>query len=40
VVVEARQRRGDGVEDRVVERVAPARVGDGQPQDAVRRPIV
>ena len=31
--------RGDAVEDRVVERVALARVGDRQPQDAVQRPV-
>jgi hypothetical protein len=31
------QRRGDRVEDRLVERVALRRVGDRQPEDAVAR---
>jgi hypothetical protein len=33
------ERRGDPVEDRVVERVALGRVGDRQAQDAVGRPV-
>ena len=37
--VRAAHGRGDPVEDRVVERVALARVGDRQPQDAVQRPV-
>jgi hypothetical protein len=39
VVLEVRERRGDPVEDRVVERVALGRVGDRQAQDAVGRPV-
>jgi hypothetical protein len=33
------ERRRDPVEDRVVERVALGRVGDGQAQDARARPV-
>jgi len=39
VVGAAVERRGDPVEDRVVERVALGRVGDRQAQDAVGRPV-
>ena len=35
--VEPRQRRGEAVEDRVVERAALVRIGDRQPRDAGRR---
>jgi hypothetical protein len=38
-LVQVRERRGDPVEDRVVERVALGRVGDRQAQDAVGRPV-
>jgi hypothetical protein len=37
--VELGERRGDRVEDRVVERVSLGRVGDRQAQDAVARPV-
>jgi hypothetical protein len=39
VIGDVAHRLADPVEDRVVERVAPGRVGDRQAQDAVRRPV-
>jgi hypothetical protein len=37
--VQLGERRGDAVEDRVVERVALGRVGDRQAQDPDARPV-
>jgi hypothetical protein len=38
-VADVVQDGGDRVEDRVVERVALGRIGDREPEDAVRRPV-
>jgi hypothetical protein len=37
--VQVGERRGDPVEDRVIERVALGRVGDREAQDALARPV-